>query len=106
MKPYFFRIGDIQYNLLEVTKLQKQYDQYYHYIKDLSLEDRLVLELCHDNQSMIAVIVADRIKYPFSTKVGQYECMVVEKETDLSETKIADEMAIQHARHYLENCAL
>lgn len=97
MKPYFFRIGDIQYNLLKMRQCNN-----YRYIKDLSLENRLVMELCYDNKSRIAIIVGDRIGYPFSARLGQYEFMVVEKSTDLSETKIADEMAIQHAVHYLE----
>jgi len=101
MKPYFFRIGATQYNLLD-AKYTEVYHQASQYIKSLSLENTMLLTLCHDNKSLIAIIVGDRIGYPFSSKLGPFEFMVVEKHISSPEIKIADEMAVQHAIHYLE----
>lgn len=103
-ESYFFRVGDIEYNLSEIQQNNSDefYHQYHQYLKDLSLENRMLVALKHDDKSLIAIIIGDRIRYPFSDKLGVYEFVVIEKDIASSKTKLADEMSIQHAIHYLE----
>lgn len=102
MKPYFFRIGDTYYNLLDVTNSEfyRENSRYIQYIQSLSLENRMMLTLNRDDKSLIAIIVGDRIGYPFSCKLGPFEFITAKKL--ICPIEVTNEMAIQHAIHYLE----